>query len=157
MLYKFYSLLLLFTISFIAYSQDYVDTKFMQNADVTYEDEIRTVTLRPVSDPYGLPIIKFNSPDVLVLDFDQLDDSMSCNSALAESDFDAGFCSRDPREFGCVPGCHCGCFKTLISVPVGFSKPGTVPSKPGNFSRNEPNSNYHEVVVKLGFSDEKLV
>ena len=72
MLQKIFSLLSFSVISLGVLAQDYVDTKFMQNADMTYEDNIRTVTLRPISDPYGLPIIKLNSREALVLDFDQL-------------------------------------------------------------------------------------
>lgn len=72
MSHKIFALLSFLALSFTANSQNYMDNGFMQNTDMTYVDNIRTVTLHPISDPYGLPILKLNGSDVLVLDFDEL-------------------------------------------------------------------------------------
>jgi len=64
--------LLAFLLSFFVNSQDYFEPKTLQLADKVYEKNIKTVTLKPYSDPYGLPIIRLNSVDALRLDFDAL-------------------------------------------------------------------------------------
>lgn len=53
-------------------AQDYSGPKIIQLTDKVYEENIKTVTLKPYSDPYGLPIIKLNSADHLRLDFDEV-------------------------------------------------------------------------------------
>ncbi len=54
------------------FAQDYVQPKLLQNADQVYEENIRTVSLKPYLDPYGLPIIKLGGIDKLRLDFDEI-------------------------------------------------------------------------------------
>lgn len=58
-------------------AQNYVEDGPVYLADVTYQPTIKTVMLRPYSDPYGLPIIKFGGADRLRLDFDDLNPDFS--------------------------------------------------------------------------------
>jgi hypothetical protein len=68
-----YTTLLLLLTSFININaQDYVDEKMLMYVDKVYDDNIKTVLIRPALDPYGLPIIRFGGPDRLILEFDDM-------------------------------------------------------------------------------------
>lgn len=51
---------------------DFVQSKELVYEDKIYNDFIKTVTLRPLSDPLGMPIIKLNTADKLNIGFDDL-------------------------------------------------------------------------------------
>jgi hypothetical protein len=61
----------------LVYAQDYVESSPVYLADYTYLPNIRTVMLRPYSDPFGLPVIRFRGADRLRLDFDDLSPDFS--------------------------------------------------------------------------------
>ncbi len=63
---------ILTAISLFGMAQNYDEPKVLQLVDRVYEKNIKTVTLKPFSDPYGLPIIRLDSADRLLLDFDGL-------------------------------------------------------------------------------------
>lgn len=56
----------------LLHSQDYVELRESTLLDKVYSETIRTVVLRPVRNPLELPIIKLNSIDRLMLEFDDL-------------------------------------------------------------------------------------
>jgi hypothetical protein len=73
--YHFRGFCLLVLLAILApytHAQHHVDQKQMLYADQVYEANIATVQLRPISDPFGLPILRFGGADQLRLDFDDL-------------------------------------------------------------------------------------
>jgi len=70
---NFFSVLLLTLFFSPTFGQtDFVEEGRLVYKDRIYNDFIRTVTVRPVSDPLGMPIIKLGSMDRLIVGFDDL-------------------------------------------------------------------------------------